>query len=85
MKLKQYTKEQRGRAALLGRELAVPSVLISQWANGVRQIPAERCPEIEKATLGVVTCEELRPDIDWAYLRQPQVSRAEGPLKSAVN
>ncbi|MDT4679101.1 transcriptional regulator, partial [Escherichia coli] len=29
----------------------------------------ERCPAIEKATGGAVTCEELRPDIDWAYLR----------------
>ncbi|GED73231.1 YdaS antitoxin of YdaST toxin-antitoxin system [Pseudomonas protegens] len=24
---------------------------------------------IERETQGAVTCEELRPDIDWAYLR----------------
>ena len=35
-----------------------------------RPIPAERCPEIEKATGGAVRCEELRPDVDWAYLRK---------------
>ncbi|HIB1403542.1 TPA: transcriptional regulator [Salmonella enterica subsp. enterica serovar Muenchen] len=69
MNLKSYTKKQRGRSAILGRVLSVPPVLISQWANGVRQIPAERCPEIEKATGGAVTCEELRPDVDWSYLR----------------
>ena len=69
MNLKNYTNQARGRAASLSRELRIPSVLISQWANGVRQIPAERCPDIEKATDGEVTCEELRPDVDWAYLR----------------
>ncbi|MCV5533321.1 toxin YdaS, partial [Escherichia coli] len=32
--------------------------------------PAERCPAIERATRGEVLCEELRPDIDWSYLRR---------------
>jgi len=26
-------------------------------------------PAIERATKGAVRCEELRPDVDWAYLR----------------
>jgi len=69
MNLKKYTNQERGIAANLGRELGIPSVLISQWANGTRQVPAERCPEIEKATGGIVTCEDLRPDVDWKYLR----------------
>ncbi len=30
---------------------------------------AERCIEIEKAAGGAVRCEDLRPDVDWAYLR----------------
>lgn len=76
MKLKQYTNEIRGRAAHLGRVIAVPPELISQWANAVRQIPAERCLQIEKATSGAVTCEDLRPDIDWGYLRQTTVHKA---------
>lgn len=25
--------------------------------------------DIEKASNGVVRCEDLRPDVDWAYLR----------------
>lgn len=56
-------------AALLG--VKVPTV--SQWVSGNpqnhRQVPAERCPAIERATSGQVRCEELRPDIDWAVLR----------------
>lgn len=69
MNLKSYTDQERGRAIALGRSLGISPSLISQWANEIRQIPAERCPEIEKATNGAVTCEELRPDVDWKYLR----------------
>lgn len=69
MNLRTYIDQQRGQASALGRAIGVTPVLISQWANGHRPVPAERCPEIEKATSGEVTCEELRPDVDWAYLR----------------
>ncbi|EJS96256.1 transcriptional regulator [Pectobacterium wasabiae] len=72
MNLKIFTGQRRGLATLLGKELGVNASLISQWANGDRQVPAERCPEIEKATDGKVTCEELRPDVDWAYLRSTE-------------
>lgn len=43
---------------------------IQAWARG--QIPAEHCPAIERETRArgePVTCEELRPDVDWAVLR----------------
>ncbi|HDZ0806617.1 helix-turn-helix domain-containing protein [Klebsiella pneumoniae] len=58
-----------GGQAALSRNLGISSPTVNQWTTGIRQIPAERCPAIEKATGGAVTCEELRPDIDWAYLR----------------
>lgn len=45
------------------------SPTVSQWVSGRRQVPAERCPEIEKVAGGLVRCEDLRPDVDWAYLR----------------
>ncbi len=69
MNLKSYVAKKRGMAALLSRAIDVTPVLISQWASGRRPVPAERCPEIEKATDGQVTCEEMRPDVDWSYLR----------------
>lgn len=56
-------------AASLARKLGISPVLISQWRNGVRPIPAERCPEIERITEGLITCEELRPDVSWSVLR----------------
>lgn len=58
----------------LGGVVAAANVLkvsryqvIQQWV--LTRVPAEHCPTIERATGGEVTCEELRPDIDWAYLR----------------
>lgn len=40
---------------------------MQQWKRS--RVPAEYCPAIERATSGAVRCEDLRPDIDWAYLR----------------
>ena len=52
-------------------EISVQAV--HKWASsGV--VPAERCPTIERLTDGEVRCEELRPDVDWAYLRNPKVA-----------
>jgi DNA-binding transcriptional regulator YdaS (Cro superfamily) len=68
MELKTYLEE-RGGGLQLASAVGVSPVIISQWKTGARQVPAERCPAIEKATSGAVRCEELRPDVDWAYLR----------------
>lgn len=39
-------------------------------ACSVKQhLGANICIAIERATNGVVRCEDLRPDVDWAYLR----------------
>ena len=53
----------------LARRLGVSPVIISQWRSGARQVPAERCPTIERMTAGAVRCEDLRPDVDWSCLR----------------
>ena len=44
--------------------LCVKPATVSQWRNGIRPIPIERCPDIERATEGAVTRRDLRPD-DW--------------------
>lgn len=48
----------------LARRLEIPTALMSQWHTGVRPVPIERAVQIERATLGVVTRRDLRPD-DW--------------------
>jgi DNA-binding transcriptional regulator YdaS (Cro superfamily) len=32
------------------------------------------CINIERESQGAVRCEDLRPDVDWAYLRTSQVT-----------
>lgn len=62
-------------AEILGSQSAIADLLevsrgaVNQWTLPGRRVPAEHCPRIERATEGRVRCEELRPDVDWAYLR----------------
>jgi DNA-binding transcriptional regulator YdaS (Cro superfamily) len=79
MDLKTYISSQpRGAAAQLATDIGVHRVLISQWTadESPRQVPAEHCPAIERATKGAVRCEDLRPDIDWAVLRSTKRCKA---------
>lgn len=64
-----YLKKTNRTGVQLARALGVAPPLLSQWRTGVREVPAERCPTIERETGGLVTCEELRPDVEWGYLR----------------
>lgn len=58
-----------GGQSAMARLLGVKPPSVNEWVKGGRPVPAERCPAIEKATAGAVRCEDLRPDVDWAYLR----------------
>lgn len=64
-----------GGQAALARMLSVSPPTVQQWRSGLRPIPAERCPLIERATGGAVRCEDLRPDVAWDVLRM-QASQA---------
>lgn len=67
MDLNTYLTDRTNKA--LAEAVGVSQVMISQWKTGARRVPAEMCPDIERATGGAVRCEDLRPDVDWAYLR----------------
>lgn len=45
---------------------------IKQVAYGHRRASAALAIDIDRETGSSVTCEQLRPDIDWAYLRGKQ-------------
>ena len=49
---------------------------VQQWR--ATRVPAEYCSEIERATKGAVTCEDLRPDLaeHWAFLRGTKKRKA---------
>lgn len=70
MNLSSYFEMQgRGSASALAKAIDAHSSDMSDWANGFRPIPAERCVAIEAATNGLVRCEDLRPDVAWSVLR----------------
>jgi DNA-binding transcriptional regulator YdaS (Cro superfamily) len=69
-----------GSQASLARALGVAQQVVNNWLRR-GNVPAAHCPSIEKATAGLVTCEELRPDVDWAYLR---ASRCDVPEREAA-
>ncbi|WP_226020230.1 transcriptional regulator [Serratia symbiotica] len=65
MDLKKYIDNlDRGDAKKLATELGVSSSYLSQLASGRSSISPRRCVEIEKATNGQVSRQDLRPD-DW--------------------
>lgn len=68
MSLSHYTATERGRIAQLAQDLGVSAAFISQMASGARVVPLTRCPAIERATVGAVPCEALRPDVRWVRL-----------------
>lgn len=74
MNLDTYLSEVDSNAGL-AKKLGVAPSLISQWRNGVRPIPFERCPQIESVTNGLVTRQELCPD-NWREL-WPELAEQE--------
>lgn len=42
---------------------------LKQIAYGYRRASAGLAIEVDRCSEGAVTCEELRPDIRWSYLR----------------
>jgi len=65
-----------GSQAAMASALKISQPTISEWLRGERRVPAERCPEIERATKGAVRCEELRPDVAWEVLRRQAEAKA---------
>jgi DNA-binding transcriptional regulator YdaS (Cro superfamily) len=57
-----------GSQAELASDIDVTPQAVHNWLRR-GNVPAEHCPAIERATAGAVRCEDLRPDVEWAYLR----------------
>jgi len=66
-----------GSATELARFLGVTKAAVSQWRLEGRRVPAEHCPSIERLTHGIVRCESLRPDVDWAAVRMKRAPRKD--------
>jgi DNA-binding transcriptional regulator YdaS (Cro superfamily) len=57
-----------GGQSALASAIGLTQSHVWNWLSRA-SIPAEHCPAIERATQRAVRCEQLRPDVDWAYLR----------------
>jgi len=77
MRLSEYL-EPRGRTADLARRINGHQQDCGKWASGERPVPLERCPDIERATNGQVTCEELSPLQPWHRIPDPTWPHPDG-------
>ena len=59
--------DELGGPAAIARMVGCKSPSVVEWRK--RGIPQDRCPDIERATLGEYTCERLNPGAPW--LRVP--------------
>lgn len=62
MQLSEYVSR-RGAVSELADKLGIAHSMVSRWARGKRRVPATRAQDIEAATDGAVTCQEMRPDV----------------------
>lgn len=63
-----------GGPSKVSRELHVTPQAVCFWRDGKRTVPAEHCPVIERLTDAEIRCEDLRPDVDWGYLRGTSIA-----------
>lgn len=73
-----------GSVTKMAQNLGVSPQAVCFWRDGKRRIPADKCPDIERGTVGRVTCEALRPDVDWGYLRSTHQPTATEPAAAGV-
>lgn len=57
-----------GGPSAVARILGIKAPSVCGWGD---RPPPDRCPALERATSGRVTCEEMRPDIRWTRVPDP--------------
>lgn len=58
-------------------KLKVSKAAVSQWFS--KQFPVDRCPDIERVLNGQMHCEQMRPDVRWIRVPDPEwVAHAGG-------
>lgn len=56
-----------GSPTALARGIGITPWALSKW--NINKIPKERCEQIQEFTNNQVLAEQLRPDINWDYVR----------------
>lgn len=68
MTLPDYLKDAGLTQSEFAAQLGVTQAAVAFWLHN-KPPTIERAIQIEKLTDRKVRCEDLRPDVDWAYLR----------------
>lgn len=68
-----------GSKSALAREIGITPWALSKW--NFNKIPEERCLAIEKITHYEVKAEQLRPDINWDFVRSTENSNKSSSNK----
>lgn len=81
MRLEEWVDQHDDRMAVRARiaeAFGLTEVAVRHWCNGTRRVPPERCLEIEALTEGLVTAQEMRPDVfgTQAEAARPRPSEA---------
>ena len=63
-----------GSKSALARNLGITPWALSKW--NFDKIPKERCLAIEELTCSKVKAEQLRPDINWEFIRSTKYSNS---------
>lgn len=81
MKLSEYLSK-HGSQTKLALAVGAQPQLMWQWAKLVRPVPVTRCVDIERATDGIVTRRDLRPD-DWQKF-WPELAQAHATISQSA-
>jgi DNA-binding transcriptional regulator YdaS (Cro superfamily) len=71
------------RAAFAKRCRMSPNYLNLVAFGQKDRVGADKAIVIERESDGLVTCEEMRPDVDWAFLRNGKKRQVAEPRRSA--
>ncbi|AEP36244.1 transcriptional regulator [Taylorella asinigenitalis] len=69
MKLNEFINKSGLSANQLANLISVCGTQLWNWRHDKLKVPVWYCFKLEAVSDGLVTCEELRPDLNWDYIR----------------
>lgn len=64
----------KGQRALFCAAAGASERYLRKAVSRGQRMGVELCIQIEKASAGAIRCEDLRPDVDWGYLRTSTIA-----------
>lgn len=64
-----------GGPTAVAKMLGIKAPSVVGWGG---RVPSDRCPDLERASEGRITVEQLRPDVRWVRVPDPDWPHAGG-------